>query len=133
MNEAVRSGVIPAGTLLCRIEDIEDGNTKGFVLGEGDWPLRGLLVREGAAVHGFVNHCPHAGHRLNFHPDRFLTPDGQLILCLSDGAVFDKRSGACVMGPCVGESLKKVPVLVQDGEVRTAAPLDVDALATRYW
>ena len=133
MNDMSRSGVVPAGTLLCRLEDIVDGNTKGFVLGDGDWPLRGLLVREGAVVRGFVNHCPHAGHRLNFHPDRFLTPDGQMILCLSHGAVFDKRSGACVMGPCVGESLKPVPVLVQDGEVRTAAPLDVDALATRYW
>lgn len=133
MNEPLRSGVVPVGTALCRLEDIEDGSTKGFVLGEGDWPLRGLLVREGAVVRGFVNHCPHAGHRLNFHPDRFLTPDGQLILCRSHGAVFDKRSGACVMGPCVGESLKPVPVLVQDGEVRTAVPLDVDALATRYW
>ncbi|MEY4760682.1 MAG: hypothetical protein RLZZ200_538 [Pseudomonadota bacterium] len=133
MNELIRSGMVPAGTMLCRLEDIEDGNTKGFVLGEGDWPLRGLLVREGAVVRGFVNHCPHAGHRLNFHPDRFLTPDGQLIICLSHGAVFDKRSGACVMGPCVGESLKPLPVLVEDGVVRTAAPLDVDALATRYW
>jgi nitrite reductase/ring-hydroxylating ferredoxin subunit len=125
--------IIPACTVLCRVDDIVDGDTRGFVLGEGDWPLRGLLVRQGEDVRGFVNHCPHAGHRLNFHPDRFLTPDRQLILCLSHGAVFDKRSGVCVMGPCVGESLKPVPVRVQDGNVLTAEALDVDALVTRYW
>lgn len=125
--------VVAAGERLCRLEEIEDGNTRGFVLGVGDWPLRGLLVRHGAEVRGFVNHCPHAGHRLNFHPDRFLTPDGQLILCLSHGALFDKRTGACVRGPCVGESLRPVPVVVRDGEVRTATPLDIDALVTRYW
>jgi nitrite reductase/ring-hydroxylating ferredoxin subunit len=125
--------IVAAGERLCRLEDIEDGNTRGFVLGEGDWPLRGLLVRHGEDVRGFVNHCPHAGHRLNFHPDRFLTPDGQLILCLSHGALFDKQTGACVRGPCVGESLKPVAVVVQQGEVRTATPLDIDALVTRYW
>jgi nitrite reductase/ring-hydroxylating ferredoxin subunit len=125
--------IVPAGTLLCRVDAIPDGDTKGFVLGEGDWPLRGLLVRDGDAVRAFVNHCPHAGHRLNFHPDRFLTPDRSAILCLSHGAVFDKRSGLCVMGPCTGESLKVVQVSVQGGEVRTATPLDIDALVTRYW
>jgi len=125
--------IVPPGTALCRFDDIADGNTKGFVLGEGDWPLRGLLVRTGNAVQGFVNHCPHAGHRLNFHPDRFLTPDGSLILCMSHGAMFDKRSGACVAGPCVGEFLKPVPVVVEAGEVRTAALLDTDSLVTRYW
>ena len=125
--------IIPAGTTLCRLEDIADGDSKGFVLGDGDWPLRGLLVRHGDGVNGFVNHCPHAGHKLNFHPDRFLTPDRQLILCLSHGALFDKQTGRCVSGPCVGEALKPVAVLVQDGEVRTVEPLDTDVLATRYW
>lgn len=125
--------IIPAGTVLCRLEQIPDGDTKGFLLGDGDWPLRGLLVRVGDLVHGYVNHCPHAGHRLNFHPDRFLTPDRGLILCLSHGALFAKETGRCVSGPCAGEALKRVPVVVESGEVRTGAPLDTDALVTRYW
>ena len=125
--------VIAAGTVLCRLEEIADGGTKGFVLGEGEWPLRGLIVREGDAAYGYVNHCPHAGHRLGFMPDRFLTPDGSLILCMSHGAMFNKRNGLCVAGPCVGESLKRVPLVVAAGEVRTAAALDLDALVMRYW
>jgi nitrite reductase/ring-hydroxylating ferredoxin subunit len=125
--------MVPAGTCLCRLDEIPDGGSKGFVLGEGDWPLRGLLVRLGDTVRAYVNQCPHAGHRLNFHPDRFLTPDGRLILCLSHGAMFDKASGICVAGPCAGESLKTIPVVVTAGEVRAEAALDTDALVTRHW
>jgi nitrite reductase/ring-hydroxylating ferredoxin subunit len=125
--------IFPAGTVLCAFADIADGASKGFTLGEGDWPLRGLLVRLGDAVYGYVNHCPHAGHRLNFHPDRFLTPDGSLILCLSHGALFEKASGRCVEGPCRGEALKRLAVKVESGEVRLAEPADLEKLVTRYW
>jgi nitrite reductase/ring-hydroxylating ferredoxin subunit len=125
--------ILPAGTVLCALDDIVDGASKGFVLGEGDWPLRGLLVRMGEQVHGYVNHCPHAGHRLNFHPDRFLTPDGALILCLSHGAMFDKATGRCVDGPCRGEALKSLPVHVVEGVVQLSEPADMDRLVTRYW
>ncbi|MET0293243.1 MAG: Rieske 2Fe-2S domain-containing protein [Steroidobacteraceae bacterium] len=123
----------PAGTVLCALAEIPDGDTKGFRLGDGDWPLRGLLVRNGEAVQGFVNRCPHAGHQLSFRPDKFLTPDKTLILCQSHGALFDKATGRCVGGPCVGEALTPVPVEVVGGVVRLAAEVDVDRLATRYW
>ena len=121
------------GTVLATLTDIPDGGTKGFTLGEGDWPLRGLLVRLGDTVHGYVNRCPHAGHRLNFMPDRFLTPDGTLILCQSHGALFDKATGDCVAGPCPGEALTRLPVETRDGQVRLAADVDIDALAQRPW
>jgi nitrite reductase/ring-hydroxylating ferredoxin subunit len=125
--------IAPAGTPLCRLAEIPDGDTKSFKLGEGEWPLRGLLVRDGESVRGFVNRCPHAGHQLSFRPDRFLTPDKQLILCQSHGALFDKVSGVCVGGPCVGESLTPVPVACDGEWVRLGADVDIDKLATRYW
>jgi nitrite reductase/ring-hydroxylating ferredoxin subunit len=121
------------GTPLCRLADIPVGDTKAFTLGEGDWPLRGLLVRVGDTVHAYVNRCPHAGHQLSFRPDRFLTPDKSLILCQSHGALFDKASGLCVGGPCPGESLTRVPVSVEGEWVRLAEDVDIDRLATRYW
>ncbi len=102
-------------------------------MGEGDWPLKGLLVRTGDAVNGYVNYCPHAGHPLNFLPDRFLTPDGRAILCLSHGAVFEKETGTCVIGPCFGESLKRVPLRIESGYVMLADGVDVAGLAPKYW
>ena len=39
-------------------------------MGEGDWPLRGFVVRRGELVRAYVNHCPHAGFPLNWQPAR---------------------------------------------------------------
>lgn len=127
------SETAPRGTHLCRLDDLLPGTSRSFTLGEGDWPLRGLMVRNGDAVDAFVNRCPHAGHQLNFLSDNFLNADGTLILCRSHGALFDKASGRCVYGPCVGEGLLRVPVAVADGWVSLAEDVDIDRLATRHW
>lgn len=125
--------MLAAGTPVCRSDELQDGTPLGFTLGEGDWPLRGLVLRQDDQVLAYVNHCPHAGHRLDFPPGRFLTPDGSLLLCRSHGALFDKGSGECVAGPCMGERLRSIPVQVVQGQVCLATDLDLDALVTRYW
>lgn len=115
--------------VICRLTDIEDRGARGFVMGTGDWPLRGFVVRAGNEVRGYVNHCPHAGHPLNLRPHKFLTPDGALILCSSHGALFEKQTGYCVAGPCAGHSLRPVPLTVEAGFVMLADGVDPGALA----
>ena len=127
------SAVLPAGTRFALFDEIADGATRGITLGEGEWPLRGLLVRMGESVHGYLNRCPHAGRQLNFLPDRFLTPDGELIQCLQHGALFERDTGLCIAGPCVDESLTRLPVEVVAGVVQLAADLDLDKLEKGRW
>jgi len=115
--------------VVCRLSDLEPGATRAFTIGGGDWPLRGLVLRVGHEVHGYVNRCPHAGHPLNLLPNRFLTPDGALILCSSHGAVFEKQTGYCVAGPCAGRSLRAVPLEVQAGFVMLADHVAVGSFA----
>jgi nitrite reductase/ring-hydroxylating ferredoxin subunit len=115
--------------VVCRLSDIEPNGTRGFVLGAGEWPLRGFVVRLGDTVCGYLNRCPHAGHPLNMLPGRFLTSDGALILCTSHGALFEKSTGYCVAGPCIGRSLTTVPLEIRCGFVMLADAVDVDALA----
>ncbi len=115
--------------VICRFSDIENPGARGFTIGTGDWPLRGLVVRVGDEVRGYVNHCPHAGHPLNLRPHRFLTPGDALILCSSHGALFDKLTGYCVAGPCAGRSLRPVPLSLEDGFVMLADGVDALALA----
>jgi nitrite reductase/ring-hydroxylating ferredoxin subunit len=115
--------------IVCRLSELDDGGARGFTIGGAAWPLRGFVVRVGDAVHGYLNRCPHAGHPLNLLPQRFLTPDGTLILCSSHGALFEKASGYCVAGPCAGGSLTPVPLQVRCGFVLLADSVDVDALA----
>jgi nitrite reductase/ring-hydroxylating ferredoxin subunit len=115
--------------VICRLADLESSGARGFTIGNGDWPLRGFLVRVHDGVHGYVNRCPHAGHPLNLRPHEFLTPDASLMLCSSHGALFEKVSGYCVAGPCAGQSLRAVPLKIEAGFVMLADQVDPSALA----
>jgi nitrite reductase/ring-hydroxylating ferredoxin subunit len=121
---------VKESTVLCRIVDLPDPGSRAFSVGEGDWPLRGFLVRKGEHVFAYVNRCPHAGHPLNMRPDEFLAPDKSLILCNSHGAMFDIASGACVDGPCAGRALARIPLRIDAGMVFLDA--DPDELSRLY-
>jgi nitrite reductase/ring-hydroxylating ferredoxin subunit len=115
--------------VLCAMADLEATGGKGFTVGEGDWPLRGFVVRTANGVAAYVNTCPHAGHPLDLRPNRFLTSDRNLILCASHGAVFTRDTGLCIAGPCPGQSLTPVPVEVIGAYVLLAPGVDIDRLA----
>ena len=116
-----------APLVLCSLRDLADPGSRSFSIGEGDWPVRGFLVRRGGEVFAYINRCPHAGHPLNLRPDRFLTPDGSLILCNSHGAMFQIDSGVCVAGPCPGQRLRQISVRVEND--RVVLDEDVDSLS----
>jgi len=115
--------------VVCRLTDIDEHGARAFTIGTGDWPLRGFVVRAGAEVRGYVNHCPHAGHPLNLRPHRFLTADFTLIVCSSHGALFEKATGFCVAGPCAGRYLRAVELKVESGFVMLADGADPATLA----
>jgi nitrite reductase/ring-hydroxylating ferredoxin subunit len=122
------AGILDLERVVCRLGDIGPHGARAFTIGSGEWPLRGFIVRVGDGVCGYVNRCPHAGHPLNLLPERFLTPDGALILCSSHGAVFEKATGYCVAGPCAGDSLTPIALEVRSGFVLLADAVDVGAL-----
>lgn len=116
--------------VICRLADLQETGARSFRAGGGDWPLRGFVVRCGTGVRGYVNHCPHAGHPLDLRPNRFLTPDGALIVCASHGALFEKEGGQCIAGPCAGQALRAIPVEIRDGLVLLGPQADLEALAS---
>jgi len=122
------SHVLRAGMVLAHIAALPDGATQEFALDDGEWPVTGFLVRTGNAVHAYLNRCPHALRQLNFQPNRFLNQDGSLIQCSSHGALFERDTGLCVAGPCVGESLRRLPVAIVDGELLLTEDLDAGRL-----
>ena len=117
------AGQAGADRVLCRLDDIEDGQAKGFTLGQRLEAGQGLeareifVVREGARVFGYVNSCPHLGTPLDWQGDRFISLDSGLIMCATHGALFEIADGFCVDGPCVGENLEPAPVVI-DGDGR---------------
>ena len=115
--------------VICRLADLEPTGARAFRAGGGEWPLRGFIVRCGAGVRGYVNHCPHAGHPLDLRPHHFLTRDRALIVCASHGALFEKENGLCIAGPCAGRALRPVPLVICDGLVLLAPEANLESLA----
>lgn len=101
--------------VLCRLEDISDGESHGFTV-DGDGPGI-LVVRRGERVHGYVNSCPHTDSPLDWVENQFLSLDKSHILCATHGAEFRIEDGFCVLGPCKGQSLEPISISVRDGNV----------------
>jgi nitrite reductase/ring-hydroxylating ferredoxin subunit len=107
---------------LCRVDEIADGESRGFFVElDGTWHNL-FAVRRGDSVFAYVNSCPHTGAPLNFLPDRFLDIDGTRVLCTNHGALFNIDDGHCIHGPCAGKDLQSVPVSVENGEVFVGGP-----------
>jgi nitrite reductase/ring-hydroxylating ferredoxin subunit len=101
---------------------IDNPGCREFSIGDGDWPFKGFVVRQGEQIFAYQNFCMHVGHQLNWMPDGFLTKDRKAIMCSSHGALYEIDTGLCVAGPCIGKELNKVDVEVRDGVVYVTGP-----------
>lgn len=109
-----------SGTVLCGLDEIASPGSKGFRFREGDALFAGFVVRQGQTLAGYIDSCPHAGWPLAGFAGRYLTRENDLILCAGHGALFRIADGACVAGPCPGQTLTPWPVTVKDGQVVVA-------------
>ncbi len=121
MTEGVRTSlnsVDSAAKPLAALDALSDGGLLE-VEAEIDGVAESLILhRSGDNVCAWLNICPHAGRRLDWAPGKFLLSKEGLLVCAAHGASFELREGACVAGPCRGDSLRAVAVSVVDGEVR---------------
>ncbi len=118
--------------VLCKVAELDATGCKEFRLGAGEWPMRGFVVRTAEGIRAYVNRCAHLAYPLNYLEDFFFSYDGRHIECFVHGALFEKHSGLCIAGPCMGQSLAKIPIVIEAGEVALAPEVDADALATKY-
>lgn len=99
--------------LLCRLNDLPDGDSRGFRIDNHSL----LAVRRGEHVYVYRNDCPHRGIPLEWQPDRFLDYEKQFIQCATHGALFTIENGECVAGPCPGEMLESIPCRIENDQV----------------
>jgi len=110
----------PAGVALCAVADLADPGSKGFRFRADSKMFAGFVVRMGEDIRGYVDSCPHAGWPLAAWDDRYLTREGNLILCGGHGALFRPLDGMCIAGPCADERLTPWPITVVNGQIVTA-------------
>lgn len=105
---------------LCDVVDLVEGRARGFdPYGAGRDTM--FVVRRGAAVFAYRNECPHLQNaRMAWRKDAYLNGDGSHIMCSAHGALFEIATGQCVIGPCLGKSLRPVALTLDGGRVFVA-------------
>jgi nitrite reductase/ring-hydroxylating ferredoxin subunit len=120
MTEGVRTSLNPETAVAkprLALDDLPDGGLVE-IEAEIDGVAESLILhRKGGTVRAWLNICPHAGRRLDWAPGKFLTSKDGLLVCAAHGASFELGAGACVAGPCRGDSLRAVAVDVVEGRV----------------
>ena len=81
-----------------------------------------ILVQWFGQVFAYRNRCPHLGWPLNMEPDRFFDAEQRYLQCSNHMALFEVENGACIAGPCAGQSLERLPVQVRDGTIGLPNP-----------
>lgn len=102
---------------LCRLDEIRVPGGRGLTVACGDSLHDIFLVRSNGGVYGYLNSCPHTGAPLDWMPDHFLNIDATHIQCSTHAALFNLHDGLCISGPCAGEALTPLPLLVESGAV----------------
>ena len=110
------------GRVIARVDEMEPGSVKKFWLICQSYRIDGFLINYQGGFHAYVNRCRHMTTPLDFVRYQFFTEDGEHLVCMTHGAIYDPRSGLCVEGPCKGLSLYPLPVLVERGEVLVGCP-----------
>ncbi|HTM08970.1 MAG TPA: Rieske 2Fe-2S domain-containing protein [Verrucomicrobiae bacterium] len=117
----------PGGrNLVARVGEVQEGNSKKFVIKPGGHPVEAFLVNYEGRLYAYVNRCRHIALTLDWVDNRFFTEDGRYIICANHGATYEPRSGECVWGPCAGAFLQRVPLEIAEEKVYAICPDELE-------
>jgi nitrite reductase/ring-hydroxylating ferredoxin subunit len=110
------------GRIVARVADVEPGTVRKFWIICQKYRVAGLLVNDDGRFHAYVNRCRHMPTPLDFIRDQFVSEDGRYLMCYTHGALYERGTGLCVAGPCEGESLYRLAVCIDQGDVLVSCP-----------
>lgn len=106
-----------SGQILARVDELADPCA---IVVHTDEYVSLIVTRRGDAIAAFRNKCPHAGYPLQRADGRVVVQEGRYLVCAAHGASFGLSDGVCAGGPCNGDGLERVAVVVRDGVVCVA-------------
>ena len=98
---------------LCKTTDLDTLGSIGLEVKVNRKNQDIFIIKKETEFFAYKNQCPHRLTQLEWNPNDFLTEDKQRIICAMHAAEFNLDDGLCISGPCVGESLKKVDIVVK--------------------
>src|SRR5436309_6654657 len=108
--------------VIAKVDELTPGTVRKFWLICQKYRLDGFLINDRGSFHAYVNRCRHMPTPLDFIRDRFVSEDGRYLMCYTHGALYERGTGLCVSGPCEGESLYRLPVCIDQGDVLVSCP-----------
>lgn len=112
--------LIERGGSICAADTLTDGASLKFRVKEQEHAVEAFLIRFEGRYYAYRNRCAHMALTLDMDDNDFFTIDSRELICKTHAATYSPDTGVCVGGPCYGESLEPVPILVQDGVVLLA-------------
>jgi nitrite reductase/ring-hydroxylating ferredoxin subunit len=109
----------PPDTALARVDELADPCAI-VVRSETDFYASLIVTRRGDHIAAFRNKCPHAGYPLQRADGRIVVQEGRYMVCGGHGASFTLDDGACAGGPCNGDGLERVAIIIRDGAIYIA-------------
>ncbi len=106
-----------SAVFICPCDALPPTQTRGLTVNTPQGPLDLFLIRTPSRILAYRNHCPHLGIPLNWQPDTFLSADNAYIQCATHGALFNIDNGACIAGPCSGQALSPLPIMIRDDAI----------------
>ena len=103
--------------ILCKTTDIEDPGSKSFEVKIKRKMRDIFVVHKEGNFFAYYNKCPHTGASLEWQEDQFLDMDKALIQCATHDALFVIDSGECIAGPCAGDTLELLPLIIKSDEI----------------
>lgn len=104
------------GRRIAAIDEVPEEGSLLFTLRSGFDEIEAVLVRANGTIHAWRNYCPHWTDVRLDKGSGAATRDDEL-LCQKHGAMFEKDSGRCTVGPCEGATLGGIDVVVEDGAI----------------
>jgi len=68
-------------------------------------------------IAAYLNHCPHTGVNLNWQQNQCFDYSQRYLACSVHGALFQPDDGKCIYGPCVGQSLVAVELIIENDSI----------------
>lgn len=109
---------LPRGLILARLETLADPCAIVVDIDHDGARHSLILTRRGDRIAAFRNRCPHAGYPLQRADGRILVQENRYMVCGGHGASFT-LDGQCAGGPCNGEALERIRIVLSEGAVLT--------------